>query len=429
MMHACSEPTIGEERGQALLDAVTDRSEMRSQIRSVVNVLYATGTPAGGAMALAWSMLMCDPRKPSTFFSVLPQLQHELDEADLPGEVEDNLRLRLRVWWRAAEGGFTTSSHSVFRLADPEGECWPEPEVTTRVEIDMEKVERRAPAGPTLVVMPKHRSSKLNNYNLHYKDIVDAALPLIVVRDVHAIRTALYLEFPHATAAVNALTRDLRDGKPAHVKPACLVGSAGSGKSRLVRKLAALISLHVHRFDGATSDGQFSGTAKGWSNTEPSVPTRAVRQSMTANPVVMIDEIDKATSSTNGYLPHALLSFTDPETALRYRDQSLDAELNLSVVSYIATANDAKLLPGMLRDRFRMIRMPEPELRHLPQLAANVMRDLAAEDDARVGDTPLAGDELAVMGKAWAKAGFSMRKLKAIVLATLEARDQCQMRH
>ena len=90
---------------------------------------------------------------------------------------------------------------------------------------------------------------------------------------------------------------------------------------------------------------------------------RAVHQSMTANPVVMIDEIDKAKeSSNNGYLAHALLSFSDVKTASRYRDSSLDAELDLSRVSFIATANDAKLMPDMLRDRFRMIRMPTPTL-------------------------------------------------------------------
>jgi hypothetical protein len=86
-------------------------------------------------------------------------------------------------------------------------------------------------------------------------------------------------------------------------------------------------------------------------------------------------------------------------------------------------------LPSPLRDRFRIIKVPTPTLQHLPQLAAQIMRDLAIDDDARSGDAPLAGDELDVCGKAWSKAGFSMRKLQAIVRATLEARDQCAMRH
>ena len=57
------------------------------------------------------------------------------------------------------------------------------------------------------------------------------------------------------------------------------------------------------------------------------------------------------------------------------------------------------------------------------------MRDLETGDEARQGDAPLALDELANIGKAWAQAKFSMRALHKIVLATLEARDQFAMRH
>lgn len=435
MMHACSEQVIGEDRAQMLLDAVHDRAAVQAEIKDTIEKLYAVGKPAAGEMALAWLMLTCDPREPASFNAVLPQLQHALDAADLPENADAALRQRIRVWWRASDGEFKTAKKvSIFRLADPEAECWPDiPGFVA--EFFAASGALRAPPpppkGPTLVVMPSSRASKLNNYNAPYKDLVDERLPLVVVRDVQAIRTALYREFPHAVTSVDALTRDLRTGKPFFVKPVCLVGDPGSGKSRLVRRAAALVdkSLHVHRFDGAVADGQFAGTAKGWSNTEPSVPTRAVRQSMTANPVVMIDEIDKCKDSHNGYLAHALLSFTDPETSSRVRDSSLDAELDLHMLSYICTANDAKLLPGMLRDRFRLIRMPTPSIEHLPQLAANVMEDLARDDEARAGDLPMAADELAVAGKAWARAGFSMRKLKSIVSATLDARDYCAPRH
>lgn len=430
MLHSVSEPTLGDERCQALLDAANDRAAVRGEIFGTIERLYALGTPHTGALALAWQMLTCDPKKPDSFVPVLPQLQHLLDNTDMTADADADLRRRIRVWWKAADGDFRTSKVSIFRLADPEAECWPdEPEFTMKQQ--PVKSAAAAPSGPTLVVMPKARSSKLNNYNAHYKEMVDAALPLVVVADVQAIRKALHREFPHATAVVDVLIRDLRDGKPFHVKPVCLVGSAGSGKSRLVRRMAALVSdkLHVSRFDGAVSDGQFSGTAKGWGNTEASVPTRAVLQSMTANPIILLDEVDKAKESQNGYLGHALLSFTDVETASRYRDSSLDAELDLSMVSFVATANDAKLMPNMLRDRFLMIRMPTPTQTHLPQLAANVLEDLGRGDEARAGDAPFAPDELAGIGKAWAGVGFSMRKLKPIVLATLETRDACAPRH
>lgn len=434
-LYGMSHGLLGATVAQGLRDAANDRPEVQSKIHGAIALLYHHGTPSAGQLALAWQMLTCDPRRPASFWPVLPQLQYVLDTAELAEDDDEVVRRRLRVWWRAGAADFRSSKVSTFRLADPEAECWPDVEVA----VDPSKHHVSTAASlyadiglPTLVVMPKDKSTALNGHQTAYKTLVDAALPLVVVRDVQAIRTALHREFPHATSAIDLMLRDLRDGKPFKLRPICVSGSAGAGKSRLVRRMAALASerqLLVYRFDGAVADGMFAGTAKGWSNTIPSVPVRAVHASMTANPIVMIDEIDKAKESQNGYLAHALLSFTDPETAGRYRDQSLDAELDLSMLSYIATANDAALLPSMLRDRFRLIRMPTPTLEHLPALAANVMAEIAREDESRAGEPPLAADELANIGKIWRRHGFSMRALKSLVEGTLEVRDQCAMRH
>jgi len=430
-LHARSEKVIGAERAQALLDALSDRKAMREEIRDLVDLLYACASPNDGATALAWSMLNCDPRKPETFHAVMPQLQHALDAADLPADDDAGLRRRLRVWWRAAEGEFKTAKVSIFRFADPEAECWPDPAEPNAALAFVRSTPAATASGPTLVVMPKVKATKLNSFHSPYKDLVDAPLPLVIVRDLARSRAALHAEFPHATVAVDLLLRDLREGKTARVAPVCLVGDPGSGKSRMVRKVSDLLRTYLYRFDaGSSTDAHFAGTSKAWGNTEPSVPMRAIAQSQTASPWILLDEIDKAgTSNHNGSLTHALLGFLDVETACRYRDQSLDAEVDLSACSFASTANSVEKMPSPLRDRFRIIRVPNPTLAHLPPLAANVMRDLAAQDEARAGDEPLARDELANIGRAWAPYKFSMRALKSIVRGTLEARDSCAMRH
>jgi ATP-dependent Lon protease len=414
-----------------------DRTDVRAAILEVIDNLYALGTPSAGALALAWSMLTVDPRRPTTFWSVLPQLQRALDQADLPEDTGADLRDRMNIWWRAAEGEWRGSRVSIFRIAfvetrrdrgDSDEDTKTDPR---RWSPPAEDADVAPASGPTLIVMPAAKASGLNDHNKPFKELVDAALPLVVVRDVAGIRAALRGEFPHATAAVDLVLRDLRDGKPALMKPVLLVGAPGSGKSRLVRRLAEITGQFVYRYDAASSaDSQFGGTGKAWSNTEASVPARAVQQSKIANPIVMVDEIEKAAERNwNGRLWDAMLPFLDRETAARYRDQSLDAELNLSMVTYVATANDVTRLPASLRDRFRIIKVPAPTLQHLPALAAQVMRDLAIEDEVRNGDMPLAGDELAVIGRAWSASKFSMRALQKIVQATLEARDDHAMRH
>jgi ATP-dependent Lon protease len=285
---------------------------------------------------------------------------------------------------------------------------------------------------PTLVVMPKAKCAKLKADHAAFKEILDVALPLVRARDLATVRATLHAEYPHAVTAVDLLLRDLCEGEPIRMKPAILVGSFGSGKSRIIRRMADLLGIDVFRFDGgSSSDGVgYGGTPRGWAESTPCVPARAVQQFKIANPIVAVDELDKASANPrNGALWSVLLQHLERETSSRFRDAALDAELDLGFVSHCATANSVDPLPAPLRDRYRIIRVPNPTLAHLSQLAANVMRDLATEDEARAGDEPLADDELAVVGKAWAARKFSMRALQKIVAATLEARDQHAMRH
>ena len=441
VLHAMTVPVAGSTELRPVGAAVVegDRSATRSEIVKVVDILFAVGTVAAGKLALAWQMLAADPTYPHTFVYLMPQLQHALDTDDMMDDrSEEEMRSRIRIWWLAAAGEFSGRIGSIFSIVEREMKI--EPGVSDPSEPDprrnimtIERALAAVPKGPSLVVMPSRRAAKLNQYQTAYKNLVDAEVRLVVASDVARIREQLYAEYPHATAAIGLVTRDLREGKPISLKPILLVGSPGCGKSRLVRRLGWLLDLYVYRFDGSASTDTvgFSGTARGWSNTEACVPMRAVLQSQTANPIVMVDEIDKSSGAPghNGRLFDAIVPFLERETSEKYRDQSLDAELNLSMLTFISTANSIDRLPDPLKDRFRIVKVPDPTLAHLPALAANVMKDMAREDEERRHDAPLAGDELKVIGKAWEKAGFSMRKLQKIVQATLVARDECAPRH
>ncbi len=141
----------------------------------------------------------------------------------------------------------------------------------------------------------------------------DAALPLVAAKDVVGIRRALLVEFPHAAMAIDMLLRDVRDNRPIRLTPTILLGTTGVGKSRMVRRVARTPRRHrcLSLLSAAAShDGMFSGSPKAWSSSQPSVPARAIMHSRITNPVVMLDEIEKAGSGTyNGRLWDALVPF------------------------------------------------------------------------------------------------------------------------
>jgi|GEM_PF-4172575 len=250
--------------------------------------------------------------------------------------------------------------------------------------------------------------------------------------DVSAVAAQLRAEYPHACEQISRLMTDIRGDETVALRPTLIVGAPGTGKSRVVRRLSELLSVPLRRYDAASSmDASFGGTPKQWSTARPCIPLTAIAEFRVANPIIMIDEIDKAaTSRHNGSLDQALLPFFERETARRYPDVGIEVEVDLSHVSYIATANSDVGIPQHLLDRFRIVRWPDPTQDMLPDLVRGVLADIA--EDQRIDPRfiePLSGDELDVIEKAWVRGRPSFRRLQVIVRATLTARETFALRH
>ncbi|TCU60482.1 ATPase family protein associated with various cellular activities (AAA) [Bradyrhizobium sp. R2.2-H] len=409
-----------------------EKERCKAACQTLADLLFAAGH---GEEAIAALMLAADPVEPQTFEIVLPQLSYGIEHLwDWPvATITRNHTLRrLGVWWSAARGDFRDDEHSIFFITRLE--ILDQETASSDLAVTGEQNQpkhRYEPRDFGLVVIQKDKATSLSKDQSGFKELLDVRLPLVVARDLDIVRTTLMTEYPHATTAIDLVLRDLREGEPVRLKPVLLTGPAGVGKSRLVRRLGDLLGIGVYRYDGSgASDNMFGGCPKAWSSSIPSAPARAINQMRIGNPIVMIDEADKSgTSTQNGRLWDALLPFLERETAARHRDVSLDAELNLSFISYIATANSIELLPAPLKDRFRIIKVPAPGILDLPILAANVLQELAVENGEHGFVWPLAHDELEVIARAWEKAGFSIRKLQKIMEATIEARNASAVRH
>ena len=209
-----------------------------------------------------------------------------------------------------------------------------------------------------------------------------------------------------------------------HLRPLLIVGEPGGGKSRFARRLGELLGLNVWREDASRADGAvFGGTDRRWYSAEPCHAFLAIAQGKIANPLVLIDEIEKAgTRNDYGRLWDCLLGFLEVESAGRYPDPALQTPLDLSHVSYISTANSIDPLPSPIRDRFRVVTFPKPSPDHLNALLPAILADLARERGLdRRWVMPLDNSEHAAVARHWR--GGSVRRLRRIVEAVLHHRE------
>ncbi|MGO3933696.1 AAA family ATPase [Rhodopseudomonas pseudopalustris] len=274
------------------------------------------------------------------------------------------------------------------------------------------------------------KNPKMREVVTPYKAVINTALPLAPVPALHEIRARLLFEFPYAESVIDFALTDLVGRSTVKLRNLLLVGAAGCGKSRFSRVMGDLLGVSVWRVDASRSDGAvFGGTDKRWYSAEPAHPFLAVAQGGIANPLVLIDEIEKAaTRSDYGRFWDCLLGFLEPETATRYPDPALQTALDLSHVSYIATANSLDPLPGPIRDRFRVIEFPMPTASDVDALLPAVLADLAAERGLdRRWIATLNGDERDAVSRFWK--GGSVRRLRLVVEAVLNARDQTAARN
>ena len=262
------------------------------------------------------------------------------------------------------------------------------------------------------------------------KHVLNTALPLVETPPLHDVRMQLMREFPYAEAVIDDMLTDLIGRTTIRLHPLLLVGDPGGGKSRFVRRLGEVLGLTVWRTDASQADGSvFSGTERRWHSAEPCHPLLAIARAKAANPLVLLDEIEKAATRTDyGRLWDCLLAFLERETAARYPDPALQIPLDLSHVSYIATANILDPLPAPIRDRFRIVRFPKPTVADLEGLLPYLLAALATERGlAPEWIEPLDNEECRIVAVAWK--GGSVRRLRRILDAVLQSRDRLASRH
>ncbi|SDC74002.1 ATP-dependent Lon protease [Paracidovorax valerianellae] len=179
----------------------------------------------------------------------------------------------------------------------------------------------------------------------------------------------LYDQLPNFTDVLDdvkrhvALAQDSRDGL--EVTPMLLLGPPGIGKTHFARHLAELLGtgMNLVPMSSMTAGWLLSGSSSQWKGARPGKVFEALVEGEYANPVIVVDEIDKAASDAQYDPLGALYGLLEHDTAQSFTDEFAEVAIDASQVIWITTANDERGIPDPILNRMNVfeVQAPTPE--------------------------------------------------------------------
>lgn len=206
----------------------------------------------------------------------------------------------------------------------------------------------------------------------------------------------LYEELPNFGEVLDDVRRQLalcHDSRDAlEITPMLLLGPPGIGKTHFAREVAQLLGtgLGFVSMSSLTAGWVLSGASSQWKGARPGKVFETLVEGQYANPVMVVDEIDKARGE-HAYDPlGALYSLLEHDTACHFTDEFAEVAIDASQVIWVATANDERAIPEPILNRMNVFEVQAPDADAARSIALRLYRSLRARHDwgQRFDDTP-----------------------------------------
>lgn len=197
----------------------------------------------------------------------------------------------------------------------------------------------------------------------------------------------MYQRFPHFKEVLDFISDRLAlagcgdEGRPARIPPILLRGGPGVGKTYFAQELARLLNTHFVERDLSVTSEAFviSGMDSSWKGSKPGIVFDALVNGKTANPLILLNEIDKAQARGSNNSPiSSLYALLEPESARRFVDEFVPIEVDTSGVIWICTANDGDI-PEPVLTRLEVFDIRQPTYEECRSIAASVWTNICAK--------------------------------------------------
>jgi ATP-dependent Lon protease len=219
-------------------------------------------------------------------------------------------------------------------------------------------------------------------------------LPLAVSAvDPDAVYDALQAEFPwmkdaNQMVAVATARQERQKIKHWRLEPTLLVGPPGVGKTRWIRRVSELTAVPAHTISlsGVANSKSIIGSERGWASARPSFMAYGFLNTLRANPIFHIDELEKTGSNANEpNIQESFLPILERETARAYPDMYLLGNFDLRWGSFLFSANDLSKVSPVLLTRLKVIHVRKPNQTEVDKII-DTMIDEACENEEFTAD-------------------------------------------
>jgi ATP-dependent Lon protease len=192
----------------------------------------------------------------------------------------------------------------------------------------------------------------------------------------------LYGASPNFSAGVDDLRKYLAlavaGNEAVQFTPMLLIGEPGLGKTYFAKRLAHVLATGFEfvSMSSLTAGWVLTGASAQWHNARPGKIAQTLIEGEYANPVVVLDEVDKAGGDARYDPMGALYTLLERDTARDFKDEFIDVDIDASHILWVATANDESAIPEPILNRMNVYEIDRPDAEGSRRIALSVYREI-----------------------------------------------------